>query len=125
MQGFDTPRDFSRTFVDPLLLTGYPCRFYIGAVGGTDAAMAYATYFEDRPVISLSGAATVEAYRGRGLYRALVERRLRDAAAAGKTAAVIQAQAATSAPIIRRLGFTELFEFERFVLPAPKTGESL
>lgn len=125
MKGFETPRDFSRAFVDPLLLHGYPCRFYVGSVDGTDAAMAYATYFDDRPVISLSGAATVEAYRGRGLYRALVHRRLRDAADAGKTAAVIQAQAATSAPILRRIGFTELFEFVRYVLPAPETGEGL
>ena len=121
MDGFSTALDFSRVFVDSLLLTEYPCRFYIASIGRTPAAMAFATYFDDRPVVSLSGAATLPAFRGRGLYRALVSRRMRDAAADGKTAAVIQART-TSAPILRRVGFSELFAFERYVLAAPEVS---
>jgi GNAT superfamily N-acetyltransferase len=52
----------------------------------------------------LWGAAVVPAFRGRGIYRALVRARLAHAAARGATLALVHAEP-TSSPILRRLGF--------------------
>lgn len=54
----------------------------------------------------LVGGVVLPAFRGRGLYRALVTTRLRTAAAAGRPLATTHAVAATSAPILTALGFT-------------------
>lgn len=55
----------------------------------------------------LWGGGTVEAWRGRGLYRALVAHRVRIAAARGHRYVQVDA-ADTSRPILRRLGFLTL-----------------
>jgi GNAT superfamily N-acetyltransferase len=54
------------------------------------------------------GAATLPPARGRGVYGALLRHRLARVREQGASAAVIQADAATSAPICRRAGFMEL-----------------
>jgi GNAT superfamily N-acetyltransferase len=46
----------------------------------------------------------VPAFRGRGIYRALVRARLAHAAAEGATLALVHAEP-TSSPILQRLGF--------------------
>jgi len=51
-------------------------------------------------------------HRGRGIYTALVAKRLADARADGRTAAVIQAVRSTSAPIAAKLGFREMCGLE-------------
>lgn len=56
-------------------------------------------------LVFLSGSATVPAFRGRGVYRAVVAARLRDAFAGGAEAALITAVSDTSAPICARMGF--------------------
>ena len=56
-------------------------------------------------VARLWGGAVLEAYRGRGVYRALVARRLAWAAERGATMALTHGRIATSSPILRRLGF--------------------
>ena len=62
----------------------------------------------------LIGGVVLPAFRGHGLYRALVVTRLREAAAAGLTLAVTHARAATSAPILERLGFSTVAEVTSF-----------
>lgn len=57
-------------------------------------------------VARLWAGAVVPAYRGRGVYRALVDARIRHAAACGATLALVGARVSTSAPILHRLGFT-------------------
>ena len=54
------------------------------------------------------GSAVMPSHRGRGVYRALVARRLADARRDGAEAAVIQAVRSTSAPICVGLGFEEV-----------------
>lgn len=72
----------------------------------TSAVVGYGVSVPLGPrVVLLSGSATVPSFRGRGVYRALVGARLRDAWAAGVEAALITAVADTSAPICTRLGF--------------------
>ena len=52
------------------------------------------------------GAAVVPAFRGRGVYRALVRARMEEAMSRGATVALVHAKTDTSSPILRRLGFT-------------------
>jgi hypothetical protein len=85
---------------------------YLGDVG--PAAWSYLVYVPDSPIVVLGGAATLEEHRGKGLYTALVARRLADARADGRTAAVIQGDRKTSAPICAKLGFRELCGLEFF-----------
>src|SRR5205814_500273 len=66
------------------------------------------------PAPALGRAATRPGPRGPGLYAALLARGLADARADGGTAAVIQADRATSAPICAKLGFRELCGLEMF-----------
>ena len=82
--------------------------------GGPPLAWSYLVYLPDSPIVLLGGAATLAEHRGHGLYTALVARRLADARADGRTAAVIQADRATSAPICAKLGFKELCGLEMF-----------
>lgn len=56
----------------------------------------------------LAGGSTLPAARGRGCYRALVRARWEEARRLGLSGLAVQAQYGTSAPILRRLGFTEV-----------------
>jgi GNAT superfamily N-acetyltransferase len=59
----------------------------------------------------LIGAVTLPDYRGRGLYRALVEARLAHAHAAGLPIATTHARGSSSAPILAKLGFDTVCTF--------------
>jgi GNAT superfamily N-acetyltransferase len=59
--------------------------------------------------VYLVGGNVLEPYRRRGIYRALVDERLRHAQELGYTFATTQAREATSAPILERLGFQTLY----------------
>ncbi len=76
-------------------------------------------YIPDSKIVLLGGAATLLEARGRGVYSALVRRRLDDARADGREAAVIQADRDTSAPICAKLGFRELCSMEVFAWTPP------
>lgn len=54
----------------------------------------------------LWGAATLEQFRGRGVYRAVLAERLRASAELGATTALVKGRISTSAPILTRVGFT-------------------
>jgi hypothetical protein len=56
----------------------------------------------------LAGGATLSAARGRGCYRALVRARWDEAVRRHTPALAVQSQYGSSAPILRRLGFTEV-----------------
>ena len=60
------------------------------------------------------GAVVLPEHRSRGAYRSLLAARLRHAAARGIAVAVTYARPTTSAPILRRLGFTPLLELPMF-----------
>jgi len=80
----------------------------------------FVAYCDDEPVGTASllmfpnelaymrGAAVLPAYRGRGIYTALMRRRLAHCAANGRDTAVIWANPDTSAPVARQLGFIEV-----------------
>ena len=56
-------------------------------------------------VVRLWGGACLPAVRGRGVYRALLDHRLRVGADAGCRMALVKGRVETSAPILRRAGF--------------------
>jgi GNAT superfamily N-acetyltransferase len=92
---------------------GIKSRGYFAYAGGSSpVAWSYLVYLPDSPVVLLGGAATLPEARGKGIYSALVKRRLADALADGREAAVIQADRDTSAPICAKLGFRELCALE-------------
>jgi GNAT superfamily N-acetyltransferase len=61
----------------------------------------------------LLGGFVLPRFRGRGLYRALIQARLADACARGIALATSHAREATSAPILERLGFATICRFPR------------
>jgi hypothetical protein len=79
------------------------------------------------PVAQLWGAVTLPAWRGRGAYRGLLAGRIRLAAGRGATLALVKGRVETSAPILRRAGFTAFGEERRYRLPvgwAPSSSAS-
>jgi GNAT superfamily N-acetyltransferase len=89
-------------------------RPYVASIDDEIVAWAWLVYLPDSPTVLLGGAATLEEHRGHGLYTALVARRLADARADGRTAAIIQGDRKTSAPICAKLGFREICGLEIF-----------
>ncbi len=92
-------------------------RAYLAFLKDIPEPVAYASmiYLPDQPIVVLYCAATLEAYRGQGVYSSLVARRLADAYRYGARAAVIQAVRNTSAPICQKLGFVELLGMEWYI----------
>jgi GNAT superfamily N-acetyltransferase len=70
--------------------------------------VAYALADRTEAGLFLSGGATLPEARRRGCYRALVRARWDEAARLGLPGLAVQAQYATSAPILRNLGFVEV-----------------
>ncbi len=93
--------------------------YFAYADGDAPIAWSYLVYLPDSPIVLLGGAATLPEARGKGVYSALVRRRLADARADGREAAVIQADRDTSAPICAKLGFRELCSMEVFAWTPP------
>ncbi len=60
--------------------------------------------------VRLWGGATLPEARGRGAYRAVLAERIRLGAAHGARTALVKGRVATSAPILRRAGFTQIGE---------------
>lgn len=65
----------------------------------------------------LWGGCVVEAARGRGVYRAILEARLGAAAEHGCTMALVKGNTATSGPVLRRAGFTAYGEERLYQVP--------
>lgn len=81
--------------------------FFLARTGGV--AVGTAGFIIKARSIYLVGGNVLASHRGRGIYRALLDERLRRAALLGHTLATTQAREATSAPILEQLGFETLF----------------
>ncbi|WP_181799194.1 GNAT family N-acetyltransferase [Kitasatospora acidiphila] len=68
-------------------------------------------------VARLSGAVVMPAARGRGIYRALLDARLSYAATHGATMALVKGNMDTSAPILRKAGFTSFGQEPIYAVP--------
>ena len=79
-------------------------RGYVAYVNGQPASIGRLYTHRQSWFAGLYGGGTIEAFRGRGLYRAVVAARARDAIAAGAKYLMVDALP-TSRPILERLGF--------------------
>ncbi|MCO4762307.1 MAG: GNAT family N-acetyltransferase [Myxococcales bacterium] len=95
-------------------------QFFIARVNGQLAGSA-ATVICPK-VGYLIGAQVLPQFRGRGVYRALLAARLKRLRGV-RQVATTQALVETSAPILRRLGFTDLFGCTMFIFD-PKRSDS-
>lgn len=115
-RAYGMPEEVARFFNVLLAMTDSKVQnrgYFAYLDGRTDpVAWSYLVYLPDSPIVLLGGAATVPEHRGRGIYSALVAKRLADARADGRSAAVIQAVRSTSAPICAKLGFREVCDLE-------------
>jgi GNAT superfamily N-acetyltransferase len=98
--------------VNRLALAAPSHQFWLARCGGEPAATAGSVLFAKS--IYLIGGVTLEKFRGRGLYRALVAARLAFARSRGVMLATSIARAETSAPILERLGFETLCRFDNY-----------
>lgn len=115
-RAYGMPEEVARFFNVLLAMTDSKVqnRGYFAYVDGGDQPVgwSYLVYLPDSPIVLLGGAATLPEHRGRGIYSALVAKRLADARADGRRAAIIQAVRSTSAPIAAKLGFREVCGLE-------------
>ncbi len=112
-RAYGMPEDVAEMFTRLLASGGIQSRGYFAYLGDErPVAWSYLVYLPGSPIVLLGGAATLPESRGKGVYSALVKRRLDDARADGREAAVIQADRDTSAPICAKLGFRELCSLE-------------
>jgi GNAT superfamily N-acetyltransferase len=117
-RAYGLPLDVMRLFNDLVFEAADRIRtrvYFAYLEGDKPVAWSYLTYVADSPTVLLGGAASLEEYRGHGLYTALVAQRLADARADGRTSAIVQADRKTSAPICAKLGFRELCGLEMFI----------
>jgi len=70
----------------------------------------------------LTGGNVLPAFRGTGVYRALIDARLRRLAAAGCPLATTQAREKTSAPILEHLGWETVFHSRVYRLEEPRVA---
>jgi GNAT superfamily N-acetyltransferase len=111
-RAYGMPEEVARFFNVLLAMTDSKVQnrgYFAYLDGGTEpVGWSYLVYLPDSPIVLLGGAATLPEHRGRGIYSALVAKRLADARADGRRAAIIQAVRSTSAPIAAKLGFREV-----------------
>jgi GNAT superfamily N-acetyltransferase len=94
-----------------VLSEGRQCLFVSYCDGVPAAAASYVPF--ERSAF-LMGGVVLASYRGRGLYRALVQARLAHAHARGITLATCHAREASSAPILAKLGFETVCRFPMY-----------
>jgi GNAT superfamily N-acetyltransferase len=91
--------------------------FLVAFIGRTPVANASYRYSADGRCLYLTGAETVDAFRGRAIYKSLVAYRAARAVERGCTVASILANRDTSAPILARHGFTDHGDLPRLGSP--------
>lgn len=117
---FDMPLAAAH-WIDELLLHGLggTVRAYLARRRGESTWSAFGQCWmaPHAPIVILGGGGVLPEARGKGLFRALVRRRIADARAGGAEAATMQAMDATSAPIMKRLGFDERAQMDMWLSP--------
>jgi ribosomal protein S18 acetylase RimI-like enzyme len=110
-EGWGEPLDSAR--VDARRMADDPRQhLFVACCEGEPAGVA--TYLDQPGGGYLLGAVVLPAFRGRGLYRALIAARLRHLRQRGVQLATTHTREATSAPILERLGFETQFRYRVF-----------
>ncbi len=131
VEGYPLPEAVSKLFVEMMISLDSSgkvrSRDYLAYVPERAEPVAWSglMHVPNSSIVLLSGAATLPEFRGRGIYTAMVARRLADARAAGAEAAIIQAVRDTSAPICLKSGFTEITALALYAwMPPEVDGEA-
>jgi GNAT superfamily N-acetyltransferase len=117
---FETPPD--PHLADDALphLDGERFCMFVAKVGGAVAGTA--GYVMKPRSAYLTGGNVLQAFRGTGVYRALIDARLRRLAAVGCPLATTQARETTSAPILEHLGWETVVRFRVYRLDDPRVA---
>jgi predicted GNAT family acetyltransferase len=112
---YPLPEELAAVITDvlPLAVGG---RHYLAFLDGVEEPIAVASMFPfpTSTIAVMQGAATLSEYRGKGVYTALMAKRLADARALGMEGAILQADRTTSAPICANLGFKEVCSIDLY-----------
>ena len=108
-RGFDVPDDVAQVFHDAYLTQHEKQTSEVYAVSldddDTPVGVGYLSYIGDGPAVLMRVSSTLEEARGRGIYKALVLRRLQEAAKHGRTQAFVHAYSIGSQRCLEQLGF--------------------
>lgn len=97
---------------------------HVAYADGMPASSAWIRFYPDRQFAELYGGATLPSQRGRGLYRALVQARAREARQRGVRFLVVDTSP-MSRPILERNGFVFLIQAQPFVMEFPKESAKI
>jgi hypothetical protein len=116
--GFGITLDSARYFHQMMVLSTPQLRMrvyaaYLNAVADP-VACGYVSYYPDQPIALLCGGATLPDYRGRGVYKAVLAKRLNDIRKDGVQTVIVLADQRTSAPICAKAGFTKVCELQMY-----------
>jgi GNAT superfamily N-acetyltransferase len=110
--GFDVPDDVGGIFHDAYMTPSHlqESDAFVADVHDSDTpvGVGYLSYIGDGPGVLMRVSATLEGFRGRGIYRSLVTRRLFEAAQRGRTQAYVHAYSKESQRGLRDLGFSNV-----------------
>jgi hypothetical protein len=114
------PGEMAVLLRDRLAYLRHPGRrggYLVAFLGGEAVANAGYRYSADGSTVYLSGAETVEMFRGRGIYQSLVAHRALTAMKRGCRYAAIRADRDTSRPILMKRGFVDHGHLPIFARP--------
>ncbi len=120
------PQHIERDVAERMTYLRVPSRrggFLVAQFGDLPVANASYRYSSDGRCVYLTGAETVEGFRGRGVYKTLIAHRAAQAVKHGCVVASILANTETSAPILARHGFADHGPLPRLAPPtSPRFG---
>ncbi len=111
-EGWSTPAAPLAAYNQLLMASSSRQRLFLARVDGVPAGSAGLAIVERS--VYLIGAVVLPHFRGRGVYRALLDARIELARHLGKTLVTCQAKPETSAPILLALGFQSIGSFPVF-----------
>lgn len=111
-EGWSTPAAPLAAYNQRLMVSASRQRLFLARVDGVPAGSAGLAIVERS--VYLIGAVVLPRFRGRGVYRALLDARVELARQLGKALVTCQAKPETSAPILLALGFQSIGSFPVF-----------
>ena len=113
--------DLEAALAEEMKTTPDQVSVYLAYAGDEAACGAWIRYYPGSQFAELYGGATLPAHRGKGLYKALVQARAKEARERGVRFLVVDTSP-MSGPILQRHGFVFLTHAQGFVMDLDKSG---
>lgn len=113
--------DLEASLAEDMKTTPDQLSVYVAYAGDEAACSAWIRYYPESRFAELYGGATLSAHRGKGLYKALVQARAKEARERGIRFLVVDTSP-MSGPILQRHGFVFLTHAQGFVMDFSKNG---